>query len=92
MTLERIVFLEENKEDKQGKRYFIELDVIDQNSIKHRASQWIFIKKNGVMCQPKGYTWNPQQKIYLLTPVKNQQKWIQYLVKSINGKCDHGYD
>lgn len=84
-TIDSIVQIEENKEDKHGKRYFVELDLKHKTQpYIYRSSEWIFFKNNGELCKPKGYQWEPHEKIYLLTPVKNQRRWIQYLIESIN--------
>ncbi|XP_065659547.1 uncharacterized protein LOC100206109 [Hydra vulgaris] len=78
-----IVHIEENKEEILGKRYFVEVDVINSGST-YRSSGWFFKYKNGSVCKPSGYVWRSNEKIYLLTPVKNQSRWFKFLVDSLN--------
>lgn len=83
--------MEENKEKEhlQMKRYFVEVDVNKYGSPQlYRYSGWVVIKRNNkaeIICKPKGYNWNKNEKIYLITPVKNQARWIRFMVHHLNG-------
>ena len=83
--------MEENNEKEylQIKRYFVEVDVNKHGSAQlYRYSGWVVInKKNGTetICKPKGYDWDKNEKIYLITPVKNQARWIRFMVHHLNG-------
>lgn len=87
----QIVHMEENNEKEylQIKRYFVEVDVNKHGSAQlYRYSGWVVInKKNGTetICKPKGYDWDKNEKIYLITPVKNQARWIRFMVHHLNG-------
>jgi len=81
------VNVEENKETGLKKRYFIEVDVSKHDSAQiSRYSGWLVLDtKTNKACIPKGYEWNKNETIYLITPVKNQARWIRFLVYHLNG-------
>ncbi|XP_066932285.1 uncharacterized protein [Clytia hemisphaerica] len=90
--LKHIVHIEENKETKQLKRYFIEVDVNKHGSeALYRYSGWIIVKEDesSEICQPRGYKWKRDEKIYLITPVKNQARWVRFMIKHLNDIMAH---
>ena len=85
LHLTRIAHMEENKEKNKGKRYFVELDITDKESkTKYRIGNYVYKpSKDDPLCFPKGYVWQTNIKVYLLTPLRNQFKWLQYHVENL---------
>ena len=85
LHLTRIAHVEENKEKNKGKRYFVELDITDKESkTKYRIGNYVYKpSKDDALCFPKGYVWQTNIKVYLLTPLRNQFKWLQYHVENL---------
>ena len=86
LQFSKIAHVEENRENLKGKRYFLEIDVVNITSKeKLRISNYVYKpSKDEPLCSPKDYRWDKSVKIYLLTPVRNQFKWIRYHLENIN--------
>ena len=75
------------EENHEKRRYFVELDILNTIDGKSYRFSDYFLKTshNDKLCLPQGYAnkWRHNVTVYLVCAVKNQRRWFQYLIQSI---------
>jgi len=84
-SLQRILNVEENHDALHGDRYLIELDLKEQEKGKiYRLSRYIYRDiKTDKLHEPQGFQWNPKTRVHIIVPVKDQGRWVQYLINNM---------
>ena len=65
--------------------YFVEMDIRfkEGNSTIFRASHFVKPTSAGDLCFIKDFTIRPNVEINLLTPIKNQKRWLLYMLQML---------
>ncbi|XP_008297923.1 beta-1,4-N-acetylgalactosaminyltransferase 3 [Stegastes partitus] len=98
-TLVRVVNVVKRADGIQGSRYLLELELKDAGGRLRRLSHYIYAlirrsrrskdfsfqqpKPQLVLCNPVGFQWNPVATVHFIVPVKNQARWVQYLISEM---------
>lgn len=83
----------EGKNDSRGRRYFLELELHDAEENRHvRFAEYVFRDNSGGLSLPEGLSWNRSAVIHFIVPVKNQAKWMSFLVNELSKLYLHTRD
>jgi len=65
--------------------YFVEMDVRFKRgkTSVFRASHFVQPTENNEFCFIRDFTIRPKAEINLLTPIKNQKKWLLYMIQML---------
>lgn len=77
--------VERKGDTKRGKRYLIELELMDTTAAKAvTLSEYVFqTKDQDNLCYPKDFQWNRTSQVYLVVTSKNQGRWLYHFIKNV---------
>lgn len=97
-SLDRIVNIEMKPDYNRGRRYLLELDLLEASGHHLRLAQYIFVKRTEdwgshkkqkvqddelKLCNPYSFYWNPTATVHFIIPVKNQARWVQQFISDM---------
>ena len=74
----------------KGRRYLIDLDLIDKRTNTGvRASDYVYVHESdsNSICFPDGFQWHKRAVVHIIVPVKNGGRWALYFIRNIAGSC-----
>ncbi|XP_062866206.1 beta-1,4-N-acetylgalactosaminyltransferase 3-like, partial [Trichomycterus rosablanca] len=88
LVLKRVLNVEKKYNDTEGTRYLIELEMENREGKSVLMSKYLYsgAMKNGdplVLCNAKGFAWNPEVTVHVILAVKNQGRWVKYFIKEL---------
>ena len=82
-TVEDVVAVE-GKSDRQGTRYLLELKLHDaQENRNLRFAEYVFQSNSSALSLAGGLAWNRRAVVNFIVPIKNQAKWMSFLVSEL---------
>ncbi|XP_020897741.1 uncharacterized protein LOC110236544 [Exaiptasia diaphana] len=84
--LANVINLERNVDKEYGKRFFLELLLIETRTKQlQRISEFVYqLKSNpNTLCKPKGLKWSPRVTVNVILTTKNQGPWVIHYIKNM---------
>ncbi|KAJ8381458.1 hypothetical protein SKAU_G00022360 [Synaphobranchus kaupii] len=94
-SLLRVVNVEKRVDPSYGSRYLLELELLERGGERVRLSRYVYLiqRRNRpralgrghgppeqVLCDPRGFVWNPTATVHFIVPVKNQARWVRQFI------------
>ncbi|XP_047659689.1 beta-1,4-N-acetylgalactosaminyltransferase 3 isoform X2 [Tachysurus fulvidraco] len=92
LVLKRVLNVEKKTDDAIGSRFLLELELENPQGDIILLSKYFFATKSKnkwknperpSLCNPKGFSWNPDAKVHVILAVKNQGRWVIHFLKEM---------
>ena len=83
--LASIINVEENIDLEKGKRYLVELELLDVKKNRPvRFSEYVYLPKgSSSFCYPENFKWNKSSVVNVILTVGGQGRWAKYFVDAV---------
>lgn len=95
--MERLLSVEQNKDEVKGSRYLVELElrVQEKNSEQLvRFSEYVFqpAQNKKEICYPKHFSWNKTAEVHYILTSAGQSRWVVHFINTMSRIYDETKD